>query len=36
LKKTPLGESLRMAQLKTKEKYPNPANWGGFVLVGRN
>ncbi|PIR00336.1 MAG: hypothetical protein COV66_07585 [Nitrospinae bacterium CG11_big_fil_rev_8_21_14_0_20_45_15] len=36
LKKNPLGESLRMAQLKTKEKYPNPANWGGFVLVGRN
>ena len=36
LKKNSLGESLRMAQLKTKEKYPNPANWGGFVLVGRN
>ena len=36
LKKNALGESLRMAQLKTKEKYPNPANWGGFVLVGRN
>ena len=36
LKKNSLGESLRMAQLKTKEKYPNPANWGGFILVGRN
>ena len=36
LKKNSLGESLKMAQLKTKEKYPNPANWGGFVLVGRN
>ena len=36
LKKNSLGESLRIAQLKTKEKYPNPANWGGFVLVGRN
>ena len=36
LKKNSLGESLRMAQLKTKEKYPNPVNWGGFVLVGRN
>jgi CHAT domain-containing protein len=36
LKKNSLGESLRMAQLKTKEKYHNPANWGGFVLVGRN
>lgn len=36
LKKNSLSESLRMAQLKTKEKYPNPVNWGGFVLVGRN
>jgi CHAT domain-containing protein len=36
LKINSLGESLRLAQLKTKEKYPNPANWGGFVLVGRN
>jgi CHAT domain-containing protein len=36
LKKNSLGESLRMAQLKTKEKYPNPSSWGGFVLVGRN
>ena len=36
LKKNSLGESLRMAQLKTKEQYPNPVNWAGFVLVGRN
>ena len=35
-KKNSLGESLRMAQLKTKEQYPNPVNWAGFVLVGRN
>ncbi len=36
LKKNSLGESLRMAQLKTKEQYPKPVNWAGFVLVGRN
>ncbi len=36
LKKNSLGESLQMAQLKTKEQYPNPINWAGFVLVGRN
>ena len=36
LKKNSLGESLRMAQLKTKEQYPNPVNWAGFDLVGRN
>ena len=36
LRKNSLGESLRMAQLKTKEQYPDPVNWAGFVLVGRN
>ena len=36
LNEKPLGESLRMAQLKTKEVFPDPSNWGGFVLVGRN
>ncbi len=36
LKKNSLSESLQMAQLKTKEQYPNPINWAGFILVGRN
>ena len=36
LEKNHLGEALRLAQLKTKERYPSPLNWGGFILVGRN
>jgi len=27
-------EALRVAQLRTREKYPHPYYWGGFVLTG--
>ena len=28
-------QALRQAMLKTKEKYPDPYHWAGFVLFGR-
>ncbi|MCC5669233.1 CHAT domain-containing protein [Nostoc sp. CHAB 5784] len=27
-------KALRQAMLKTKEKYPNPRDWAGFMLIG--
>jgi CHAT domain-containing protein len=27
-------QALRQAMLKTKEKYPNPRDWAGFIMIG--
>lgn len=33
--KTDMREALRVAQLETKRKYPNPYDWAAFQLTGR-